>query len=620
MYKRRIWLPRAVWAVTLVICAAYYGKFGREAYNLYGDALGYYIYLPATFIYHNNLDIEKLPADKGIRPFIINSVANIGIETPNPKGHRVVQYTYGVALMEAPFFFAAHAVTRAGNGLANGFSQPYRNALLFSTLMYGMLGLWLTYRLLRRRFSKPVSSITTALLLLGTNLFWFVLQQQGMAHVPLFFLFAVLAHLSILTHGRSRWWHFAALGLTAGIITIIRPVDALCLIIPLGYCAGRPFIKSKLHFMLRNWRGVLLAALCFLIPIVPQMLYWHRLTGHFIYDSYGPGQQLHLLHSRLAEGLWGPCNGWLLFTPLMILAVGGMLCYKKLGRFALAAPLLLVLYAWCVYAWYLPNYPNGLGSRVMVDIYAILALPLAAALEWLWRKTPLVRIAGGAMVAVFVALNLSFSVQQVQGIIWSEESKWSFHFATLFRFHISYNDLVTWDIGVPQPDQSQLKIAAPADCASLADSAISGHILRDSSGVKVSRMPEGEEFGGEEVKIRWNAPAKNGARWMRCSGRFYTPEPPVDIWRCHVLVLSVVRAGETILWQGVRINNKIGLAKDTDGSEPGIFRFREGRWGAVHFFAPVPPGMQNGDEVHLSVWNMGRKQIDLADMCIEYYK
>ncbi|MBK6328997.1 MAG: hypothetical protein IPF62_00245 [Bacteroidetes bacterium] len=87
----------------------FYNFYGKKSYTFYGDALGYYLYLPSTFIYHNLQSIEQLPTDKQIDQSVIHYTQSIpNLNPKSPKGYYVNQYTYGVALMELPFFAIAH--------------------------------------------------------------------------------------------------------------------------------------------------------------------------------------------------------------------------------------------------------------------------------------------------------------------------------------------------------------------------------------------------------------------------------------------------------------------------------------------------------------------------------
>ena len=535
-------ITRICWAITLVICIGYYLRIGKEAYNFYGDALGYYMYLPSTFIYHNHTSIEKLPEDRGIRPFIHSYAAQIGSGQRTPKGYVLNQYTYGIALMEAPFFFLAHGFEKLRGSQANGFSESYRWAIGLSTMVYGILGLGITYKVLRRRVPKEVASITVALLLLGTNLFWFVFHQQGMAHVPLFFLIACILYLTDLLYETGRWRYFIGLGFVAGLITIIRPIDGLCLLIPLLYHTGKPFVRTKFNFIIKHWLKILVAGLCFLIPVIPQLLYWKWLTGYIVYDSYGPNQGFDFLHPHVLSGLFGVSNGWLFYTPLMVFAILGLLFYRRLQPFAMGIYLLLPLYVWCVYSWFLPTYINGLGSRPMVDIYAVLALPFAVFLHWVWTRGKGVRIAYSVLLIGFVAINLSYSLQQAMGIIVSQDSKYRFNLQTLFRFSLDRDDLIVWDTGVPQPDSKDLKVV-DAYALSLADTAFADHLVADTITHRntVYLMREGEEYSPFSIKVPFDQLKDKSPAWIRCSGKFMTPLPEYDIYQNHLLITQIKR-------------------------------------------------------------------------------
>src|SRR5438046_391416 len=82
------------------------------------DTIFYYIYLPATFIYH---DITfqyitdpkvKLPTEAGKRSWTV---------TTN-DGHRLSKMTCGYALMHTPFFLIAHTYVLIKGRQADGYS------------------------------------------------------------------------------------------------------------------------------------------------------------------------------------------------------------------------------------------------------------------------------------------------------------------------------------------------------------------------------------------------------------------------------------------------------------------------------------------------------------------
>ena len=96
--------------VTLFLCSLFYYQHGKNSYTFYGDALGYYCYLPGAFIYHNLNTFDSLPSDKKIEQPVLdyfNQHRQENQQRVTPVS--VNQYTYGVALTELPFFLIAHA-------------------------------------------------------------------------------------------------------------------------------------------------------------------------------------------------------------------------------------------------------------------------------------------------------------------------------------------------------------------------------------------------------------------------------------------------------------------------------------------------------------------------------
>ena len=93
-------LLKFLWIGALSFVVLFFAKWGRTSYVFYGDALGYYYYLPATFVYHNFHQIEKLPADRGLEHHVLHYAMEFEQNPRSPKGYLINQYTYGVALME----------------------------------------------------------------------------------------------------------------------------------------------------------------------------------------------------------------------------------------------------------------------------------------------------------------------------------------------------------------------------------------------------------------------------------------------------------------------------------------------------------------------------------------
>src|SRR6266542_4352480 len=149
------------------------------------DGFSYYVYLPSWFIYHDTT---------------LASVADdcCGGEFPAftaiirwPGTNRWVNaHPIGVAVMQAPFFAIAHALTRWTNLSPDGFTLYYQHAMGLSGLFWTIAGLWVLGVVLRRYFTSAVTAATLVTILLGTSLFHYATFDSSYSHAYSFFLFA----------------------------------------------------------------------------------------------------------------------------------------------------------------------------------------------------------------------------------------------------------------------------------------------------------------------------------------------------------------------------------------------------------------------------------------------
>src|SRR5262245_54662596 len=115
------------------------GVFKRWQNPLSWDVFGYHLYLPAAFLWHdvplkNFGKVEEINARYQGSPTLYQ-----GDKTED--GSWLIKYTMGLAVVEAPFFFAAHALAPVMGYDADGFSIPYQAAFLIMHFFFVFLGL-----------------------------------------------------------------------------------------------------------------------------------------------------------------------------------------------------------------------------------------------------------------------------------------------------------------------------------------------------------------------------------------------------------------------------------------------------------------------------------------------
>ncbi|MFD2719377.1 hypothetical protein ACFST9_11675 [Hymenobacter monticola] len=343
-----------------------------------GDKGGYVVYLPAAFCYQ--FEARRFPADLDKTlggGFALNRATNI-VET---------KYPYGTALLQAPFW----AVAQALSADKSGFSTAVRKSIDVAGATYLVAGLMLLAATLRRRFAWWVVVPTLALLLYGTNLLYYGAIETGMSHVYSFFAFALLlwllgrAHVAEWCHlGAGRGREVLAVAATLGLIAALRPFN-LVLAAPLLLWPAQPTeaLAARLRGLL-HWRTVGTVVAVMAVFWLPQMLYYHYAYGSYWVYSYGQEGFPYALTPRLAEVWFAPNNGAFLYNPLLLLILGPGVWLLGWGRswwWAGLAALLWGLASYLYAAWWAYTLGCGYGGRGFVELYPVLAWPLAALTE-----------------------------------------------------------------------------------------------------------------------------------------------------------------------------------------------------------------------------------------------
>ncbi len=581
--------------LTISISIIFYANFGKTSYTFYGDAVGYYRYLPSTFLYNTTNNLAYLPDTVGINKNIITDNKCLQQGILSPTGKVVNQYTYGVALAELPFFAVAHAYVllfgAIGNDtFANGYSLPYHYAIKCSSIFYTLLGLWLLWLSLKKIVDKPIATITTCIILLGSNLFWFCFYQAGMSHPILFMLWAAVVYFTILIHTNFSLKYFYILGCILGFIFVTRPTDILAIVIPFLYGIGNKELRViKLRYILNP--SVLLAFLFFMLPIVPQLYYWKTVTGSWLYDSY-TGNSFNFKNPHIIDGLFSFRNGWLAYSPIFYISLVGFLFLKKQWRqWLLPSIIILPVYIYIIYSWPYWNYINGFGSRPMIHLYPLLTIPMALLLQK--NKNNCLKIGISIFIGFAVFINIQCSVLKVKDWIWTDEDNGVHVYNTLFKKQLTVADITALDIGQVQPTATN-KIVQTLTMPNITDT-----IIGDST-----------TGYGNKLLLK-NIATNSNSKWLCVSATCCTNKVPNGFYNCDVLVLEVSRNGKLLDWTSCKINNKIGLE---NASVLNLYQFNINTWGKVQFYYKTSQVLLPNDVVKCYLWNISKNKMQVANL------
>lgn len=414
------------------------------------DALGYYAYLPAVVI-HRDLDWAwtKQYPQYGFS----ENISFFGPYRSPYSGRWVNKYGPGPALLHAPFFLIAHAFVRlSGAYAADGFSAPYRLAGALTGILWGMIGLLFVRRALRCYLRDSTVALTLLLLTLGTNLLHYTVHEPGMVHVYAFAAMAMVLYYSIRWHQEGGWPNIAGLALGLGLSFLLRPSNALVILVPLFWDIDH--LRSKLQHIRRNAPQLLAGIVMAFLICLPQLLYWKLYGGRWLFYSYG-NERFLWTQPIIGEVLFGYHKGWFLYTPAALLMLAGLVRLHKIARPAepgIAIYTLLNLYV--VSCWWNWWYGGSFGMRAFIEMTAILSLPLAVLIEDL-RATRFRRLLLALLMSGCIVLNLFQTYQYKKGIIhWAGMTK-AVYWKVFGRINIPPEELERIHRELSLPDESR---------------------------------------------------------------------------------------------------------------------------------------------------------------------
>lgn len=392
------------------------------------DVISYYAYLPAAFIYH---DITlKFVKEQKVKYW------NKFWPLPADNGGLYIKTSMGLAMMYSPFFFGAHLYAKCTAEPANGFSHPYQVAILLSSIFYGITGLLFLKKTLSRYFNDAITGFTLFITALGTNLFAYVTIEAGMSHAYSFCLINIFLWLIVKWYERPAFKYALPLGLTLGLIILIRPTNILIGIVFILY--GVTKWNDAVTNLTRFWRHkghLAVAAAAIFLVWLPQLLYWKHATGHWLFFSYA-GERFFFNQPHIIEGLFGYRKGWFLYTPVMAFAVAGLLMMrKKIPEYFTGTLVFITLFIYVTLSWWAWWYGGGFGLRAFIDIYGLMALPLASLISYICLKNYIQAIVVTTVMLLLTALQLFQSWQYYYGLIhWDGMTREAFR-ATFLNPH-----------------------------------------------------------------------------------------------------------------------------------------------------------------------------------------
>ena len=421
-------------AVTAVVAVAAYSVVYLRAYAdapIRSDGYSYYVYLPATLLYHDpSLDALSRDWYGGAFPDFS------AIRRWPATGKWLDACPIGVALMMLPFFLVADALSWWSNLPRDGFSLYYQHAAGLAGLAYFVAGLAVIRSTLRGRFADGVVLATLVAITWGTNLFHYGTYDATFSHAFSFFLIAAWIALVERWWERPTVWRSAALGGLAALIVLVRNVNAVFLaVLPLYGVSRWSDARSCAIAAIQRWRHLVVAVGVGAACLVPQALMYRSIAGAWWINSYALlANRFSFASPHLGAVLFSTEKGLFFWSPILLLGVIGAFVARGWARgLVLAAALVFAVQAYIVACWSDWQLGGSFGHRAFTDGLALAAPPLAAAFAWAAnRPRRLVPVALFATATVL--LSIAQMVQYWIGVLPIINTSWAQYRALFLTF------------------------------------------------------------------------------------------------------------------------------------------------------------------------------------------
>ena len=450
----------SAWLCLLLIAAIVFFRFVYPPVNILSwDVFGYYLYLPATFIYHD-LRLEDLSwvtalVDKYQSTSTLYQLYQV------QDSFWVIKEGIGLAILNAPAFFISHLYCLVTGLPADGFSLPYQYGFAISGLAYAFIGVFMLRKILLEYFDDTLTSILLILVVAGTNYFQMTAFEGFLTHNYLFTLYTFIIWCSLKWHREQKSWQAICLGLSMGLAVAVRPSEMVCILIPLfwGIYNNETLIR-KWQLVKMHWPHLLILVVAVFLGGLPQMAYWKYVTGHWIYYTYqNPGEGLDLWSPYTLQFLFSFRKGWLIYTPLVVFAIAGHYELLRKNRELFTS---FVIYfginLWIISSWTAWWYGGGSYSqRAMLPSYVLLSITLGYFLEWVRSSSKTLKIAFSVIFLLIVMLNIFQTWQWATGIL------------DRTRMTKEYYLAIFGKTSVTDADRKLLLIERPADAVEILD-------------------------------------------------------------------------------------------------------------------------------------------------------
>lgn len=529
-----------------IIALFYYPKWNKDTTEatISWDVSGYYWYLPAFFIYN---DVKKIEFSNQILEKYRPTPGLLQAYKHKSENY-VMKYSSGQAILMMPGFIAGHTAAKMFDYPQDGFSRPYQFGIFLWGLLVTLIGLYYLRKILILYFSETATGLTLLTISFATNFLEYGAITNAMTHNFLFTLYTLLIWTTIRFYKTPSFLTATGIGILVGLMALTRPTEIIAILIPLSYglILSVKDITGRITFLIKQYEKVILAGIFTAIIGMIQLLYWKYVAGEWLVYSYEE-QGFSWLRPHIYDCLFSGRAGWLIYTPVMVLSLIGFFPFiRKQKNVALPLLLFSLLFFYITFAWDIWWYGGSVSQRALVQLYPVLAFPLAAFYD------------------TFTKVNTKAITISIFGLFCVQYNFWMTH-------HAHYGGLfVAGDMTSEYLKAIFLRDQLPSEARKLLDTR---KIYKGEIKNPVYLMTDKDSLNylgniclNDTVQFspakRFKLPAQKG--WLRASADFYTDQKEWEQWRMAQLILKYYKNGKELRNDVLRVQRHLDQGQKTN--------------------------------------------------------
>lgn len=569
------------------------------------DVLGYYLYLPATFIYDQPMlnDVawlQQINAEKELTGTLYQV-------SSNDEGQPMYFFLMGMSILYLPFFLIGHLVAGLSGYPADGFSMPYNYAMVIGGIIYTIIGLIFLRKNLRRFFSEKITAFVMLIIVFGTNYSHHNTLKNLETVNMLFMLVNIILWNTIKWHENGKTKHLLAIGLASTLTALVKPSEIFVVLIPLFWnVTSWESFKEKLLLLKSKIKPILLVLGASFLLALPQLMYWYFKTGHILYDSYkNPGVGLDIFSPHIINVLFSYRKGWFLYTPVMIFSIIGFyFLFKENRKIFLACISYFLISFYIVSSWSEWWYGAAFSGRPMITLYPVLAICLGYFIDFLLKKNLAVKIAFAALVLFFIFLN-QFQWWQLRNYILDPyRTTKEYYWATFLKTKVTDEDRSK--LSIYRDFSGKMELTNPQDYQKsiIVDDTFENNPkdgVMTEEGNSFYRLAENQEFY-LIFETQYRELTNHDHAWVKASIDVRFPEGYEGALPCFVMTMERREGSYRYFAPEIKIDDLYG------------------QWKRLELDYLTPEIRNTRDRFKCYIWKRGKAQFDVDNIRLELYK